>query len=385
MAIDSEIAQYLIKKIMNNTNYEININIINEYGEIIASGDSKRVGKTHAGALEVIEKRESLPYFDFIDNDTESSKPGINMPLFFKGEVIGVVGVTGNPEEINIIANMVKMATEILIEKEIDIDKKIFKQTTLNNYIYKIISKENRSYLNLINIWAEKNNYLFNIERAVCMIKFEKNENGDMYKTTEYIINKMQYLKYFYKQDIVSYLGNGQFIIIKSFSDKERSDKKSVLKKFFISLQKEIDDRMNLKFSAVCGAIVNSLDDIPESYEQANFLLNYTECKNNAIYFIEDYILEFLILTNKANSKMILKNSLNIINRSSLYKETITAMSKYDMNINKACDNLSTHRNTIIYRLKKIKEVLGLDPINNHKDRIKFYILSIILNKKELK
>lgn len=382
ISLDNQIAKKIIKKIMNDTDYKININIMNEYGEIIASGDKYRIGKIHSGALEVIEKRKSMHYFDTIDNDTESSKPGINMPLFFKGEVIGVVGVTGNPEEINIIANMVKMATEILIEKEIDIDKKIFKQTTLNNYIYKIISKENRSYLNLINIWAEKNNYLFNIERAVCMIKFEKNENWDMYKTSEYIINKMQYLKYFYKQDIVSYLGNGQFIIIKSFSDKERSDKKSVLKKFFISLQKEIDDRMNLKFSAVCGAIVNSLDDIPESYEQANFLLNYTECKNNAIYFIEDYILEFLILTNKANSKMILKNSLNIINRSSLYKETITAMSKYDMNINKACDNLSTHRNTIIYRLKKIKEVLGLDPINNHKDRIKFYILSIILNKK---
>lgn len=382
MAIDNEIAQYLINKIMDNTDYQININIINEYGEIIASGDSKRVGKTHSGALEVIEKRMSLPYFDFIDNDTESSKPGINMPLFFKGEVIGVVGVTGNPEEINIIANMVKMTTEILIEKEIDIDKKIFKQTTLNNYIYKIISKENLNYLNLINIWAEKNKYLFNIERAVCMIKFEKNENWDMYKTSEYIINKMQYLKYFYKQDIVSYLGNGQFIIIKSFSDKERIDKKSALKKFFISLQKEIDGRLDLKFSAVCGAVVKGLDDIPESYEQANFLLNYTECKNNVVYFIEDYILEFLILSNKANSKMILKNSLNIINRSSLYKETIIAMSKYDMNINKACKNLSAHRNTIIYRMKKIKEVLGLDPINNHKDRIKFYILSIILNDK---
>ena len=382
MTIDSEIAQYLINKIIDNTNYKININIINEYGEIIASGDSKRVGKTHAGALEVIEKRMSLPYFDFIDNDTESSKPGINMPLFFNGEVIGVVGVTGNPEEINIIANMVKMTTEILMEKEIDIDKKIFKQTTLNNYIYKIISKENRNYLNLINIWAEKNKYLFNIERAVCMIKFERNENWDMYKTTEYIINKMQYLKYFYKQDIVSYLGNEQFIIIKSFSDKERIDKKSLLKKFFVSLQKEIDGKMNLKFFAVCGAIVNSLDDIPESYEQANFLLNYAKCKNNEIYFIEDYIFEFLILNNKSNSKMILKNSLNIINRSSLYKETIIAMSKYDMNINKACENLSMHRNTIIYRLKKIKEILGLDPINNHKDRIKFYILSIILNDK---
>lgn len=382
ISIDNQIAEKLLKKIMDNTDYRININIINGDGEIIASGDNKRVGKIHSGALEVIEKRKSLPYFDSIDNDKESSKPGINMPLFFNNEVIGVVGVTGNPEEINIIANMVKMLTEILIEKEIDIDKKIFKQTTLNNYIYKIISKENENYLNLINIWAEKNNYSFNIDRAVCLMKFKKNENWDMYKTSEYIINKMQYIKYFYKQDIVSYLGNRQFIIIKSFNDKERTDKKKVLKNFFISLQKEIDDRMNLKFSAVCGAAVNKLSDIPDSYEQANFLLNYTECRNNVIYFIEDYILEFLILNNETNSKMILKNSLNIINRSLLYKETITAMSKYDMNINKACENLSMHRNTIIYRMKKIKEILGLDPINNHKDRIKFYILSIILNNK---
>lgn len=381
MEIDNKIAQYLLKKIMDNTNYKINVNIMNEYGEIIASGDSKRVGKIHSGALEVIAKRESMNYFDYIDNDTESAKPGINMPLFFNNEIIGVVGVTGNPEEINIIADMVKMITEILVERELDIDKKIFKQTTLNNYIYKIISKENGGYVNTINIWAEKNNYSFNIDRAVCLMKFEKNENWDMYKASELIINKMQYLKYFYKEDIVSYFGNRQFIIIKSFNEKEKTDKKSALKNFFTSLQKEID-KMNLNFLAVCGSIVNGLDNLPESYEQADFLLNYTSYKNGAVYFIEDYVLEFLILNNEKNSKMILKNTLNIINRSPLYKETITAMSKYDMNINKACKKLSMHRNTIIYRMKKIKEVLGLDPVNNHKDRIKFHILSVILNKK---
>lgn len=112
------------------------------------------------------------------------------------------------------------------------------------------------------------------------------------------------------------------------------------------------------------------------------FLLNYIDFKNKSVYFIEDYILEFLTLSEEANSKMILGNALNIIKRSPLYKETITAMSKNDMNINKACESLQIHRNTMVYRMKKIKKILGLDPINNHKDRIKFYILSIILNKK---
>lgn len=382
ISLDNQIAKKIIKKIMNDTDYKININIMNEYGEIIASGDKYRIGKIHSGALEVIEKRKSMHYFDTIDNDTESSKPGINMPIIFNNEVIEVVGVTGNPKKINIIADMVKMLTEIFIEREIDADKKIFKQTTLNNYIHKIISKENYNYASTINIWAEKNNYLFDIDRAVCLIKFEKNENLDIYKTVEYIIDKTKYLKYFYKQDIVSYLGNRQFIIIKSFNNKEKTDKKSVLKNFFTSLQKEIDSKMNLKFSTACGVIVNSLDNIPYSYEHADFLLNYIECKNKSVYFIEDYILEFLTLSEEANSKMILGNALNIIKRSPLYKETITAMSKNDMNINKACESLQIHRNTMVYRMKKIKKILGLDPINNHKDRIKFYILSIILNKK---
>ena len=216
ISLDNQIAKKIIKKIMNDTDYKININIMNEYGEIIASGDKYRIGKIHSGALEVIEKRKSMHYFDTIDNDTESSKHGINMPIIFNNEVIGVVGVTGNPKKINIIADMVKMLTEIFIEREIDADKKIFKQTTLNNYIHKIISKENYNYASTINIWAEKNNYLFDIDRAVCLIKFEKNENLDIYKTVEYIIDKTKYLKYFYKQDIVSYLGNRQFIIIKS-------------------------------------------------------------------------------------------------------------------------------------------------------------------------
>ena len=160
MSIDEKIARKLLKEIMDNINYEVNINIMNEYGEIIASGDEKRIGKIHLGALDVIRNAKSMEYFDYIDNDTESSKPGVNIPLFINNEIIGVVGVTGNPKEIKLIANMVKMLTEILIRREIDIDKQILKQTTLNNYIYKIISKDCHNYVSSINIWAENNNFI---------------------------------------------------------------------------------------------------------------------------------------------------------------------------------------------------------------------------------
>ncbi|MEI0495471.1 sugar diacid recognition domain-containing protein [Brachyspira intermedia] len=133
MYIDNEMAQRLLDKIMKVIDYEININIMNEYGEIIASGDKGRIGKINLGALEAIKNARSMNNFNFIDNDKESSRPGINMPLVFNNEIIGIVGVTGDPDEIKLISNIIKMTTEMLIEREIDIDKKILKQTNLNN------------------------------------------------------------------------------------------------------------------------------------------------------------------------------------------------------------------------------------------------------------
>ncbi|PTY41313.1 CdaR family transcriptional regulator [Brachyspira hampsonii] len=378
MYIDNEIAQRLLDKIMKVIDYEVNINIMNEYGEIIASGDKNRIGKIHLGALDVIKNVKSIDYFNSIDNDKESSRPGINMPLMLSNELIGVVGVTGDPNEIKLIANIIKMTTEMLIEREIDIDKKILKQTNLNNYIYKIISKENYKYLPSINIWAENNGYSFDMDRMVCLIKLEQNDEYDIKKISEYIMQKIKLIKYFSKQDIISHIGNRQFIIIKSLDNSK--DKNKMISLFFKYLRKEI--KIDIKFSVMCGCIVNNLEDMHNSFEQANFLFNYIECTNNDIYFIEDYILEYIILNEGYfSSSMILKNILNFINKNSIFKETIITISKNDLNINKTCEELGIHRNTVLHRMKKIKEILCIDPIKNHNDRIKFYIVATLLEK----
>ena len=375
MSIDNNTAQKLVEKIMDNIDYEVNINIMNEYAEIIASGDKERIGKIHSGALDAIKNAKTIEYFNSVDSDKESAKPGINMPLIFNNEVIGAVGVTGNPNEIKLIANIVKMITEILIEKEIDLDKKMSKQRALNNYVYKIISKEVIHHTSSINIWAENNNYNFNIDRCVCIIKIEKTNNYQ--KTIDYITNKIQTISYYNKQDIIAYIGNGLFIVIKSFNDTKNKTYNKILELFFNSLKKEI----NINFAFMCGCIVNRLEDIHNSYEQANFLCEYIN-NYNGLYFIDDYILEYIILNEGyINSNIILKNKLALIKKNSSFKETIITMSKYDMNINKTCEELNMHRNTILYRMKKIKDILNLDPINKHTDRIIFYIMASILKK----
>ena len=380
MPLNTITAQKLLKKIMDKLGY--NINIMNEYGEIIASGDESRIGKIHSGALEVLKEGKDMEYFDFIDNNIESAKPGVNIPLFTNNEIIVVLGLTGNPKEVGKIAAIVKLTAEILIEKELDTDKKILKQTSINNYINMMISKNNEHYIPSILIWLEKNNYqIENISRIVCLIKFDNNDYLDKNRLNDYIISKIKDPADFNSQDIISYFGDNEFILIKSFDKKQYGSERSILNKFFLNLKNSFDNKLGLNFKASFEKKKKNINEISSSYEQAKFVLNWNQYSNSReVFFIEDYILEFYISVNDQSSlKMILRNILKIIKNNSNFKETIITMSKYNMSIAKTSSKLSVHRNTIVYRMKKIKEMLNLDPINNNIDRIKFHIISILL------
>ena len=76
-----------------------NINIINSEGIIIASGDKSHVNSFHKGAkLAAFEKKEVIVE-DKDLNSYEGCRKGVNLPIYHNDEVLGVVGITGEPSE----------------------------------------------------------------------------------------------------------------------------------------------------------------------------------------------------------------------------------------------------------------------------------------------
>ena len=70
-----------------------NINIMNDQGIIIASGNENRIGTYHEAAkMAAHTKREIM-----VETDTRfvGCKKGINLPIYNGNEVIGVIGITG--------------------------------------------------------------------------------------------------------------------------------------------------------------------------------------------------------------------------------------------------------------------------------------------------
>ena len=127
MLLTPGLAQQVIDSIMPLV--QQNVNIMDSAGTIIASCQVKRIGSFHKGAHDVLKHRktveitsENLPLFP-------GSLPGVNMPILIEGQAIGVVGITGQPDEVRGTAKLVKAVTELILERDILLEKNSFPRT----------------------------------------------------------------------------------------------------------------------------------------------------------------------------------------------------------------------------------------------------------------
>ena len=90
------------------------VNMMDHEGMIIASTDPARIGTFHAGAKRVVEER--LEILTIHGNEEyEGAKPGLNLPIEFQNDIIGVIGVTGPEKKVGKYGQIIKKMTEILL------------------------------------------------------------------------------------------------------------------------------------------------------------------------------------------------------------------------------------------------------------------------------
>lgn len=96
------------------------INFIRPDGIIFASTDESRIGDYHeigheaARTGQTIEVQEGEIY--------HGTQPGVNMPFFWKGTLIAVIGVTGSPGEVRPYAKLARRIMGLILrERELDL------------------------------------------------------------------------------------------------------------------------------------------------------------------------------------------------------------------------------------------------------------------------
>jgi len=131
MKINPQLAQSIVNKMMAQIPY--NVNMMDAQGVIIASGDPARIQTLHVGAVDAIQQRKTLP----MDRSFgQHGQPGVNMPVFFENEVIGVIGITGDPAKVTPLASLLRVATELLVSQDQSNQVAKQRENSLNRFLY---------------------------------------------------------------------------------------------------------------------------------------------------------------------------------------------------------------------------------------------------------
>jgi carbohydrate diacid regulator len=130
MKINRFLAQEIADKVMLVIPY--NVNIMDESGMIIGSGDANRIDTYHQGALAAVERGTIVSIYD----SEESSKPGVNIPIHFKQEIIGVIGISGDPNIVEPFAELVRITAELLINQEFLFRERRIKEQMKEEFLY---------------------------------------------------------------------------------------------------------------------------------------------------------------------------------------------------------------------------------------------------------
>ncbi len=113
MHISRQDAQNIVDEMKASIHRDVNI--MDENGIIVASTNPVRQGQLHQGALRVIrEGLRSLTIWQ--DKPEEGVQRGINLPILLNGQLEGVIGITGDPEEVAVFGDILKRVTEMMLE-----------------------------------------------------------------------------------------------------------------------------------------------------------------------------------------------------------------------------------------------------------------------------
>ncbi|CRM77515.1 Sugar diacid regulator [Pseudomonas sp. 35 E 8] len=111
--LDHDLAQNIVDRTMAILPY--NVNVMDSQGLILGSGEPERINTRHEGAQLVLANGRVVEIDGQTAKHLKGVQPGINLPLMHDQRLIGVLGITGEPEGLRTYAELVRMTAEMLV------------------------------------------------------------------------------------------------------------------------------------------------------------------------------------------------------------------------------------------------------------------------------
>lgn len=333
-SLDAVNAQKIADSIMQSIPY--NINIMDHDGIIIASGDEERIGTIHQGAVKALEMRK--PYVVY--KNTETERKGINLPIFYNREIIGVIGISGDVEKVMNIGQIVVVTAQLMVENQVFREMSSIRESRLKDFLYDWINVDRSRYTE---DFLDRANYLgidLDVRRTAVIISCKR-------------------VRYSLFENIKRYLEKGEYIV------KQRMEEALLLFDSGKNLEARLKKIVALS-SEITGCYVGESSTVASRTvrtAEQTFALAKAFGNNRKMLHYSDISLE-CILSNVEEIKEV-RRIMDIFEKQDtdgVLRETVCAYVENTSDQAAVCEKLHIHRNTLGYRMSRIEDLLGRDP-----------------------
>ena len=314
------------------------IGVIDENGIVIASSEVQRIGESRQRI------KDELPYS--LENMTLDGYTYRFIGAEGKGECI--VFVEGDD---NHAAKMCQLISISLGNIKSLYDDKYDKGSFVKNIILDNILPSD--------IYVKSNELHFNSEekRAVIVIKFQGAAHTPPYEVIERLVPDKQ-------KDYVISISEQDIVVVKEVSDNLTGEN---LEAYAKALLKEATEATGAKLLIGLSSVVDNLKDLARAYKEAKISLEVGK-----VFDIEHPIMSYenlgigrliyqlpTTLCEIFLQEVFKRGSLDSLERETLM--TVQSFFENNLNVSETSRKLFVHRNTLVYRLDKIRKLTGLD------------------------
>ncbi|MGD8401315.1 MAG: sugar diacid recognition domain-containing protein [Bacillota bacterium] len=373
MQISKTSAMQIVTEISSIINHDVNM--MDDKGIIIASTDKARLGTYHAGANMLVQNSLNELIIS-TDEQYEGTKQGINLPILFEGNIVGVIGVTGKWEEVGKYGQIIKKMTEILLLDTYIKNQQRIHADIRNGFIEEWLFEDSK---NINEEFAERGMLLginITLPRQIMIVavnshnhSFDLVANQKMSQLVEEIIYRIIRSE----SDNVYYKSVSKIACIIT----QRSE--AQLRRLAEHICEEVERGCFFRPAIGIDSIPVDYHRIYHTYRRAEKALrNAISAGEGAIRFYSDLNIEILVdeIPNTLKTEFIHKIFRDCTDEE--IEQWISILNVYfecNGSIARCAQRLYLHKNTIQYKLRKLSEYTGYDPRNLSK--VPLYYMAI--------
>lgn len=380
-----QIAQSIVEQ--TSTVLEAPMSITDEQGLIIGCTDVTRIGSYHEATKEVFKAGKAVQYSEENVKGRNNVLPGVATPILFQKKPIGVLGIIGDPKDVIKYVYLVRNHVEMLLQETMKAESFSLQLKITENFIQYLLHQRHPGNKEELKNYCEMLGFNVEIPRICILIHIphqvmETHAHKRIIKILQYdlfhLINKLFKER---SDDIVTSINIKQWLVLKGVSDQ---DAKKIIEKSYEAIESinHFLCKYQIKSKAFLsiGRCYKGTEGISRSYQQALKLLSVakTSSLRNDVYSFYDWDVLMNCLLEEVNSSFIdsiVENVADLIHHpnANVLIDTFMTFCAEGLNMSKAARKLFIHRNTLLYRLNQINDILKIN-VNSFEQSMFLYL-----------